>query len=71
MDAIRRILFLGGYGAYVWPAFATWAVVMAWMGFSTLRRLRRAERTLDRLQAVHGTRRRSAPPTAEAEREPS
>jgi len=56
MDKIKEILVLGGYGAYVWPAFAVWAVVMTWMAVSTLRRLRASEDTLEKLQAARGAR---------------
>jgi heme exporter protein D len=62
MDAIKDILVLDGYGAYVWPAFATWAVVMGWMAVSTLRRLRVSEATLDKLQAARGPRRGAGQP---------
>ncbi|MDH3240370.1 MAG: heme exporter protein CcmD [Alphaproteobacteria bacterium] len=62
MDAIKEILDLGGYGAYVWPAFATWAAVMTWMAVSTLRRLRASEDTLEKLQAAGNPRRRAAGP---------
>ena len=51
---IANALHLGGYGIYVWPAFATAAAVLAWMGFSTLRRLRLNERSLDRLRDARG-----------------
>ncbi len=71
MDAIKEILVLGGYGAYVWPAFATWAAVMAWMAVSTLRRLGEAERTLERLQAARGPRRPAPQAPAEEGRKPS
>jgi len=50
MDAITGFLHMGGYGAYVWPAFAAAALILAWMAVSTLRRLRGNERTLARLQ---------------------
>lgn len=69
MDTIREILVLGGYGAYVWPAFGTWALVMACMAFSTLRRLRQSERTLDDLQAAQGGRR--ARPSADERQQAS
>ena len=62
MNAIKDILLLNGYGAYVWPAFATWAIVMGWMAVSTLRRLRASEATLDKLQAVRGPRRNAGQP---------
>ena len=50
MDTIGNALDLGGYGIYVWPAFATAAAVLCWMAISTLRRLRINERSLDRLR---------------------
>jgi heme exporter protein CcmD len=62
MDGIGNALDLGGYGIYVWPAFATAAVVLCWMAFSTLRRLRGNERSLDRLQHA-----RAKPAPARAE----
>ena len=64
MDTIKEVLILGGYGAYVWPAFATWAAVMGWMAVSTLRRLRISEATLDKLQAARGPRRGAGGPDA-------
>jgi heme exporter protein D len=54
MDGIGNALHLGGYGIYVWPAFATAAVVLCWMAVSTLRRLRDNERNLDTLQQTRG-----------------
>lgn len=61
-------LDLGGYGAYVWPAFAVAALVFVWMALSTLRRLRENERALERLQEI---RRAVAETEREAEREPT
>ena len=64
MDTIGNALDLGGYGIYVWPAFATAAAVLGWMAISTLRRLRINERSLDRLRHVRA--RAAAPGGAEA-----
>ncbi len=64
MDTIGNALDLGGYGIYVWPAFATAAAVLGWMAISTLRRLRINERILDRLR--HARARAAAPGGAEA-----
>ena len=50
MEALSNALYLGGYGIYVWPAFATAAGVLCWMAVSTLARLRAAERNLEMLQ---------------------
>ncbi len=41
---------MGGYGAFVWPAFGASALVLGWLWVSSLRRLRRLERAL----AAHG-----------------
>ena len=37
---------MGGYGAYVWPAFGISALVLGWLLVSSLRRLRGLERAL-------------------------
>ncbi len=41
---------MGGYGAFVWPAFGVTALVMGWLLAASLRRLRDLERAL----AEHG-----------------
>jgi len=41
---------MGGYGAFVWPAFGISALVLGWLWVSSLRRLRGLEREL----AAHG-----------------
>lgn len=43
---------MGGYGAFVWPAFGLTAVVMIGLLVATVRRLRATERALARLQAA-------------------
>lgn len=54
MDKIGNALYLGGYGIYVWPAFAFAAAVLCWMAVSTVRRLRHNERRLAALQQARG-----------------
>ncbi|MDX1485783.1 MAG: heme exporter protein CcmD [Alphaproteobacteria bacterium] len=66
MSGIEDLLYLGGYGKFVWPAFATAVVVLAWMAVSTLRRLRANESELDRLQEAQGRVRRPAEAGEEA-----
>ena len=44
-------LDMGGYGAFVWPAFGLTFVVMAAMVIATLTSLRARRRELDRLEA--------------------
>ncbi len=50
MEQLRSFLAMGGYGAYVWPAFGISALVLGWLLVSSLRRLRGLERAL----AEHG-----------------
>ena len=57
MDRISAFLAMGGYAAYVWPAFAVAAIVMAGLAATTLITLRRREREL---AVLEGMRRRPA-----------
>ncbi len=41
---------MGGYGAFVWPAFGVTALILGWLLAASLRRLRGLERAL----AAHG-----------------
>ncbi len=50
MEQLRSFLAMGGYGAFVWPAFGVTALVMGWLLAASLRRLRGLERAL----AEHG-----------------
>ena len=50
MEQLRSFLAMGGYGAFVWPAYGVTALVMVWLLASSLRRLRGLERAL----AEHG-----------------
>jgi len=61
MDALETFLAMGGYGQFVWPAYGLSAVVMIWLLIDTLRRLRAAERALERLSAIAPRRARSRP----------
>ena len=53
MEQVRSFLAMGGYGAFVWPAFGVTALVMGWLLAASLRRLRRL-RGLERALAEHG-----------------
>jgi len=48
---------MGGYAAYVWPAFGVGALVMIGLLVLSIRRLRLREAALKRLEAVGGGRR--------------
>lgn len=54
---------MGGYGAFVWPAFGLTALVMIWLLVATLRRLWEREKALAELQAAQ-PRPRRGPSTA-------
>lgn len=53
---------MGGYGAYVWPAFGATALVLAVLAVTSLRRLRSREQTLAGMQQ------NSRPPRAASSR---
>ncbi len=46
MEQLRDFLAMGGYGAFVWPAYGASALVRGWLWVSRLRRLRERERAL-------------------------
>ncbi len=54
-------LAMGGYGAFVWPAFAATAAVLLALWLESLARLRQRQRTLDRLEAALPARRARQP----------
>jgi heme exporter protein D len=51
MDRFAKFLAMGGYAAYVWPAFAIAAIVMVGLLVSTLHTLHRRERELAELES--------------------
>ena len=57
MDRIATFLAMGGYAAYVWPAFAVAAIVMAGLVANTLVTLRRRERELAGIEEMRAGRR--------------
>ncbi len=46
MEQLRDVVALGGYGAFVWPAYGASALVLGWLWVSSLRRLRGLEHAL-------------------------
>ncbi|MEE8499512.1 MAG: heme exporter protein CcmD [Kiloniellales bacterium] len=70
MEQLQGFLAMGGYGAFVWPAFGLTALVMVWLLAASLRRLRGLERDLaeHNIAAPGGGRaRRREAPDAEGE----
>ena len=51
-EVLAQTLSMGGYAAYVWPSFAVAAIVLVTMTASSLRGLRKAQRTLAELQTL-------------------
>ena len=62
MEQVRIFFAMGGYGGFVWPAFALTAAVLIGLLMTSLRRLRTLQSDLARLQA--------AEPHAAATRQP-
>ncbi len=50
MDAITDFLSMGGYGAYIWPAFVITALIMIAILVSSLRGLHAREAELEALR---------------------
>jgi heme exporter protein D len=50
MQRLSDFLSMGGYAAFVWPAYGLTIVVMAGFVAQSLRRYRRNQRALDALQ---------------------
>src|SRR5262249_22069406 len=51
VSAILEFLAMGGYAAYVWPAFGTAALVLALLLWNSVARLRSRQATLKALEA--------------------
>jgi len=50
---------MGGYAAYVWPAYILAGVIVVWLLAATLQGLRAHEATLKALEGTRPTRRRA------------
>ncbi|HKS89524.1 MAG TPA: heme exporter protein CcmD [Stellaceae bacterium] len=57
MSALTQWLAMGGYAAFVWPAYAVAAVVLGGLSWQSWRRHRRSGDALARLQPPAGRRR--------------
>jgi len=55
MEQVQTFLAMGGYGFFVWPAFALTAVILIGMLVTTLRHLRAVQSDLARLQVPEQT----------------
>lgn len=50
MEAIQSFLNMGGYAAFVWPAYGATALVLAGLAAVSLARMRASERALAELR---------------------
>jgi heme exporter protein D len=50
MESLSEFFAMGGYAAFVWPAYAVAAGIMTWLAWSSVRGLRADRRTLEKLQ---------------------
>ena len=57
MDVIGEFLAMGGYAAFVWPAFGATALVMVGLLLVSLRSLRRQRRALELMEKARPWRR--------------
>ena len=61
MDVIGDFLAMGGYAAFVWPAFGVTVLVMVGLLLASLRSLRRERRALELMEKARPRRRGRAP----------
>ncbi len=57
MSSLSSFLEMGGYGAFVWPAFGLTAAILLALLIDSLRRLKTGQRALARLEAESPERR--------------
>ncbi|MDR3516401.1 MAG: heme exporter protein CcmD [Azospirillaceae bacterium] len=62
---MSEFLEMGGYAAFVWPAYGIVIVVLAGLLLVSLHRLRRNDAILTGLEAAHPRRRRNATAVSE------
>lgn len=61
MSSLGEFLDMGGYGAFVWPAFGITALVMAGLLAVTVYQLRQRRRQLAELESLQETQKDAAP----------
>ena len=61
MSALGEFFAMGGYAAFVWPAYGVAAAVLAGLAFHAARRRRARRAELEALEARLGPRRRGEP----------
>jgi heme exporter protein D len=61
MDMIRDYLAMGGYAAFIWPAFALSFIVLVGLMVTSLKNLKASERALDEAGANRAMREEAEP----------
>jgi heme exporter protein D len=61
-ERILDFLRMGGYAAYVWPAYAVTLIVMGGLLIQSLRSYRKGRRALDEAESRRPRRRRNGAP---------
>ena len=69
-DGLDSFFDMGGYGAFVWPAYALAAALLVWFLLTRIGRLKRREAELARLEQARQTE-RGTPAAARAAPVPS
>lgn len=54
MQALNDYLTMGGYAAFVWPAYGVAALILVGFAIDSWRRVTKAEAALRRLEATQG-----------------
>ncbi|MGH6881439.1 heme exporter protein CcmD [Hypericibacter sp.] len=70
-DGLGSFFDMGGYGAFVWPAYALVAALLVWLLVNRIGRLKRRESELARLEQARESERppaKSAPISSAKER---
>lgn len=57
MSVIVDFIAMGGYGAFIWPAYGIAAIILAVLLIASLRQLRAAEKQVAALEAASPRRR--------------
>ena len=70
MQAITDYLTMGGYAAFVWPAYGIAALILIAFAIDSRQRVKRAEAALRKLESDAGNHRRQAPSSASSQVQP-
>ncbi len=61
METVANFLAMGGYAKFVWPAFGLTAMVMGWLVFASLSKLRARQAEVAALESAAALGRQGKP----------